>query len=158
PAGNYRFQHSFIAATASPTLSCIVNATPCASNEMQDMTTDTSQSQNHANALERKKAADAAQRERLSALDIALECKKSAEVDRRVRQQEGRDLSSPASLAAFLAENPPLADFMEGLNKCYRTGLRWADEPDGLPLIYFGRTPHVNLPRAREWLISRARR
>lgn len=59
----------------------------------------------------------------------------------------------------FLDDFPTLEAFARNLKppKHPRTVKRWADQPDGLPIVYLGKTPHVPLEQARQWLTKRIR-
>jgi hypothetical protein len=57
----------------------------------------------------------------------------------------------------FLKDYPTFAEFAEATRKTPRTVRNWANQPDGLPILYFGREPRVNLKRVPEWLERRTK-
>jgi hypothetical protein len=46
----------------------------------------------------------------------------------------------------------------DDVKKHPRTVKGWCDQPDGLPFAYFGKTPFIHVPTARDWMLSRLRR
>ncbi len=57
-----------------------------------------------------------------------------------------------------LGENEHYKEFAKNNHRSPRTILRWMDEPNGLPYFVLGNRRFVNIPVARDWLLSRIRR
>ena len=65
---------------------------------------------------------------------------------------------SDASPAGFLAECVTFAVYCrDHLHSSERTGQRLINQPDGLPIVEFGRKRLVHLPTADAWVKSRMR-
>jgi hypothetical protein len=50
---------------------------------------------------------------------------------------------------------PTVADFSAAIGKCRQTVRSYADA--GMPCVYVGRTRHVVLPDALDWILNRGR-
>ena len=67
-------------------------------------------------------------------------------------------VSNATAAAGFLAECVPFAVFCRDyLRVSTRTGQRLVNEPDGLPIVEYGRTDLVHVPTADAWAKSRMR-
>jgi hypothetical protein len=57
----------------------------------------------------------------------------------------------------FLRDYCDLDAFAVDVHKHPRTVARWINQPDGLPVAWFGNQRIIHIPTAREWLLSRVR-